>query len=359
MKFIHTADLHLGSSFASASFDKDIAKIRREELFTSFEKMIRDCKKLDVDLLLIAGDLFEESLIKASDVKRVIDVFESIKDIHIVICAGNHDYINDKSYYNLMDFPDNVTIFNQDGLNSVYFDEINTWVYGFSFFKNTYGSDFITFPKLDKSKNNILLLHCDVLNSNSNYLPIKKEKLVNSGFDYVALGHIHKSLRISNNIFYPGSLEPLDFSENGVHGYVFGTLGKAKDENVLIRGAKREFKIIEIDITGFRSLDGICNLIEEKCRNEKNRNLYRIVLKGVKSSLIDIRDVENKLTDKFFYIEFKDNTIMDYDLKKLQRENENNVLGLYIENFLRSNDSVDIKALYYGLEALLGKGGGR
>lgn len=50
---------------------------------------------------------------------------------------------------------------------------------------------------------------------------------------------------------------------------------------------------------------------------------------------------------------------MDYDLKALQRENENNVLGLYIENFLRSNDSVDIKALYYGLEALLGKGGGR
>ena len=361
MKFIHTADLHLGSSFESASFDKDIAKIRREELFTSFEDMIQNCKKLEIDLLLIAGDLFEEPLIKASDVKRVIDAFEKIKGIKVVICAGNHDYINDKSYYNLIDFPDNVTIFNKEGLNSIYFDDINTWVYGFSFFKNNYDADFTVLPKLDKSKNNILLLHCDVLTAKSKYLPIKKEKLVNSDFDYIALGHIHKSLRVSEKIFYSGSLEPLDFSERGVHGYVYGTIGRVKDENVLIKGAKREFKLVKVDITGLSSLEQICDLIESQFADGKMVNLFRVVLEGVKHNLININDIENKLIDKFFYIEFKDNTVKDYDLEALRRDNENNVIGLYIENFLGSKDKIDRKALYYGLDALLGdeRGNGR
>ena len=51
MKFIHTADLHIGTSFLSSSFDKSIARERREDLFKAFNKVIKACKKREADIM--------------------------------------------------------------------------------------------------------------------------------------------------------------------------------------------------------------------------------------------------------------------------------------------------------------------
>lgn len=356
MKFIHTADLHIGTSFLSSSFDKSIARERREDLFKAFNKVIKACKKREADILLIAGDLFEDDLVRASDVNRIIDGFKMIPEVRVFIVAGNHDFMHEKSFYNLLTFPDNVTIFNSDTLEKVEIEELNTCIYGLSFLKKYYNKDILEIPKLDKTKNNILLLHCDLLNSNANYLPISKTKLEKSGFDYCALGHIHKSVKLSNNSVYPGSLEPHDFSECGYHGYIFGQIENKHVSVKLIKNNVKQFEVIDADISGINSLEKIINLIKEKTNGKIENFLYRINLKGTLSELVTIEDIKNRLNEEFYYAEVVDNTSADYYLPKIYTENKDNIIGLYINALKGKENEIDIEALYLGLDALLNEG---
>lgn len=355
MKFIHIADLHLGSSFLSASFDKDIAKQRREDLFKAFNKVILACKKREVDLLLIAGDLFEDSKVKASDVNRIIDGFKLIPDVEIVIVGGNHDYIHEKSFYKTLHFPKNVTIFESDELEMVEFEELNTCVYGLSFNEKHYSENILQMPSIDENKNNILLLHCDVL-TNSDYLPIEKEILEEGEFDYYALGHIHKSSMILNNAVYPGSLEPLDFSEQGVHGYIYGEINEDKKLNIkLIKSSIRQFVELKMDISDMTSLEDIISLLTKQLGENKDKFLYRINMHGTLNDLINMEDVKLRLNEEFYYAEVIDNTTKDYNIPKIYSENRDNIIGQFIKTLKNSEGSVNEDALYLGLEALLGE----
>ena len=55
MKFVHTADIHLG---ASPESDEKIGEKREEEIWRAFEKTVMLCKDDKADLLIISGDLF-------------------------------------------------------------------------------------------------------------------------------------------------------------------------------------------------------------------------------------------------------------------------------------------------------------
>ena len=71
----------------------------------------------------------------------------------------------------------------------------------------------------EKDKINILLTHCDLNGAEEGevvYNPIQKSKLKEIGFDYVAMGHIHKP-NYDDNVVYPGSLISLGFDELGKH----------------------------------------------------------------------------------------------------------------------------------------------
>jgi len=75
------------------------------------------------------------------------------------------------------------------------------------------------------SKINILLTHCDLNGSQDengfSYHPILESKLNALDFDYVAMGHIHKTNFAPNKkIIYPGSTISFGFDETGEHGMV-------------------------------------------------------------------------------------------------------------------------------------------
>lgn len=356
MKFIHIADMHIGSSFMSSCPDRNTASERREDLFRAFNKVIVACKKREVDLLLIAGDLFEDELVRASDVSRLADGFRRIPEVRVVIAAGNHDYIYEKSFYNLVEFPENVTIFRNDSLEKVEFADINTNIYGLSFNRKHYTEDIVEIPQLDSGANNILLLHCDVLSKTSNYLPVSGNKLVQAGFDYCALGHIHKSCKVGANAVYCGSTEPLDFSETGSHGYILGSIEDGRVSMKLIRTNIKQFASLELNVTGIDSLEDIVDSVKEKTKGRNEGFMFRLTLKGVLSTLVSMDDLRKRLSDEFEYMEVSDQTVMDYDLKNIYINNRKNIIGHYIEA-LKDDESAR-EALYLGLDALL-EGGKR
>lgn len=58
-----------------------------------------------------------------------------------------------------------------------------------------------------------------------NHTPIDKAALADSGFSYIALGHIHKpEVLIERKMAYCGSPEPLDKTETGAHGIFYGEI---------------------------------------------------------------------------------------------------------------------------------------
>ena len=61
----------------------------------------------------------------------------------------------------------------------------------------------------------ILLAH----GGDEKHIPIAGKALSASGFDYIALGHIHKPQAVEKNrIIYAGALEPVDKNDTGPHG---------------------------------------------------------------------------------------------------------------------------------------------
>jgi DNA repair exonuclease SbcCD nuclease subunit len=359
VNFIHIADLHLGLEFKSVNFDRHKANERRIELWNTFERIVRKAAEDEMDFLLIAGDLFEEEYFTFKDINRVKDTLFKANTVNIVVVAGNHDPLNRKSLYRVVDWPENVTILGPGVLEKKEFPEKNTVIYGYSWDKGEVNEDiFRHFDGLDESKINILLIHGDVLNRESKYLPLDKNFLLQLGFDYIALGHIHKPVIFSEKMAYCGSPEPLDFGETGVHGIIQGSI-TSKGTNIdFVPFSKRIFVEKTIELSETMGYMDIISKIQG-CDDEKNKskNLYKLTLRGIidPSVELNIKDMEQSLKDDFYYLEIVDDTTVDYDLDALARENKDNIIGYFIEEMKKKDlkDKVNRQALYIGLEALL------
>lgn len=356
IKFIHTGDIHLGLKFNNVSFDREKAILRRREIWNSFERIIEYAKEKEVDFLFIAGDLFEASYFTIGDITRVRDNFSSIEDVNIIISAGNHDYRGRRSLYDKIQWPNNVTIFGGQTIEKKEFNDLNTIIYGYSWESNQiYENNLLKdIGEIDKTKNNILVLHGDISQS-SNYLPLTMQDLNSLNMDYIALGHIHKPEILAGNIAYCGCPEPLDFGEEGERGIIEGTIIDKKVDIRFLPFSKRKFIVKEVELDENMNYLEIIEKIKEVSQGNREKDFYRISLKGFLNRNIDMDNLVKDLEDTFYHIELINNTIWDYDLEALEIENRDNIIYHYINAMKEKglDDPVVKRALYLGLEVLL------
>ena len=216
MKFIHTADIHWGMVPDS---DRPWGKKREQAIRLTFQAIIEDARDSRADLLLISGDLFHRQPL-ARDLKEVNYLFSTIPGTRVVIIAGNHDRIRKSSALLSFSWCPNVTFLMDETMTSVYFEDLNTEVYGFSYHTTEITEDRTAgFSVSASRRTRILLLH----GGDAKHLPFDKNALAALPFSYIALGHIHKpAVLLENRMAYPGSPEPLDLTETGPHGYLTG-----------------------------------------------------------------------------------------------------------------------------------------
>lgn len=355
VKFVHTGDIHLGLQFNNVSFDKETAVTRRTELWSTFQRVVEYSKNNKMDFLLIAGDLFESKYFTLGDIKRLRDIFNDAEDINIIIVAGNHDYLNGDSLYKKVEWSDNVFIFDGDGIGQIDFPDLDTTVYGYSWDRVEIRENqlFTEYNFDSQSKNKILLIHGDIANK-SDYLPLNLEALSKLNLDYIALGHIHKPEIFSNKMAYCGSLEPLDFGEKGERGFIEGAIEDKDTKIDFVSFSKRKFLDQSLTLDENMSHQDIFNLIMDLDGN-KDMDYYRIELNGYIQEDIDVNSLITSLKDEFYYIEINNNTTPDYDLDALEEDYGDSIIGAFIRTMKSKdlNDSLNKKALYYGLAALL------
>lgn len=294
-KFIHAADLHLGFKYKSKTLGTR-SEDRKNELFITFERLINYANENKIDLIVISGDLFERDALTYTETKHMMSIIDSYYG-SIVLSCGNHDYYIDDYLFN--NFTKNLYVFKTNSLERMDIAE-NVSIYGASWLNSLENGFALQKVILDKDRFNIASLHGDLADGK---YKIDIEPLLASGFDYIALGHIHKHGKVAEKAYYPGSLEPLDFGELAEHGfYEVDTLsGSVK----FISFSIREFIIKEIIINEEDEFQDIINKFEEL--NDKDKNFYRIILKGSINQDLNINRIISLVKDKFYYLEVINN----------------------------------------------------
>jgi hypothetical protein len=70
---------------------------------------------------------------------------------------------------------------------------------------------------------------------------------------------------------------------------------------------------------------------------------------------LDLEEIKEILKDEFYHIEIINCTTPDYDLDKLLKENNNNIIGIFIKEMMKKGleDPIVKDGLYLGLKILL------
>lgn len=268
----------------------------------------------------------------------------------MVLIAGNHDYLKWDSYYRTFQWNQNVYPLFGDRLQCAEFPTIETAVYGFSFHKREIKENVYAKAKpWKKQKYEILLAH----GGDERHIPTNKASLQALGYDYIAMGHIHKpGIVEENHILYSGALEPIDKNDTGVHGYVFGEIEDGKVRAQFVPFASREYVHKKIQIHKNMTNLEVKELLAKTIQEMGIQHIYKMILTGFRNE-----DTTFDTSDMDPYgnvLEVVDESKPAYQFDKLKEENKDNLLGNYIEAFSGcAKDSIEWMALYEGVEALL------
>ncbi len=351
MKFVHIADMHFDTPFIVLTNKADLGNARRLDQRKVFKKIIEYIKQNQIENLFISGDLYDHEHIKQSTIEFINNLFKQIPETQIYITPGNHDPYLTNSFYNKYQWNKNVHIFTPE-ISVVETEKVDIYGCGFGDFYYS-NADIEKIKIRNKNKINILVTH-GTLNGSSamerDYNPISKKALEDIGFDYVALGHIHKldcNSEENQKIVYPGSTVSLGFDELGKHGMISGQIEKAENMQAkmqiqFIPVDEKEFKIQTVDTTLLSSMEDIAEIINEMSVPENI--YYKIELIGRKKFDINNNTLE-KLIQNPNVIKVKDLTKCGYEIEKVV--NDNTLKGLFAKEVmaLMEEGNIDKKTL--------------
>jgi DNA repair exonuclease SbcCD nuclease subunit len=292
LKFIHTADIHLDSPLRGleAHEDAPVEEIRGATR-RAFDNLIELAIEEEVDFILIAGDLydgdwknFNTGLFFAARMGRL-----SKAGINVFIVSGNHDAASQTT--KAMPLPDNVTIFSPQKPTSVKIDDLGIIIHGQSYAHRAVTDNLASqFPRRDTSYFNIGMLHTSLTGrkGHADYAPCTQADLASKGYDYWALGHVHKREVVSDDpwIVFPGNIQGRHIIETGAKGATLVTL----DPGGITKVETRALDVLRwancrVDLSGCGSPDSVYENVRQAFEKELDlsdgRTLaLRLVLTG-------------------------------------------------------------------------------
>lgn len=362
--FLHTADIHLDTAF-SARFDARQAELRRNEMLRCMSDVVDRAKNLD--LLLIAGDLFDSAFVSPGTIGFLKRKFAEIPNTHIFIAAGNHDPYTSDSIYSRENLGENVHVFSVGG-ECVELPEIKTRVFGASF-DGQFCRETLWLPVIEKTDGvtDILVLHADLTanGAQSDYNPITADFLEHSGADYAALGHIHKRSEVQRRgrtyYAYSGIPEGRGFDECGDMGCYVGEISNGAVNVKFESFCCRKMLRIDADISG--AADNLqAAELAAAAMNELggSGDMYKVTLTGrVTPGLVNVEIIKEELAKNAFYIEVCNETRADFDIDSIAEQNT--LCGEFVrlmQKKIAAAESGEKKiledAMLLGTEALLG-----
>lgn len=230
--FLHAADIHLDSPLISLSFQEpEQAERIRRACRDAFENLVATAIERRVAFVILAGDLYDgdaPNMQVAVFLRHQLARLEK-RGIGVFIVKGNHDAAN--RITSGLSLPDNTHVFGHDRPESVPVENlpVPVFVHGQSFKPGPVTDNLAAgYPSAIVGALNIGILHTSLAGAplHDPYAPCRLEDLTTKGYDYWALGHVHKGEILSDEpwIVYPGNLQGRHVRETGPKGCVLATV---------------------------------------------------------------------------------------------------------------------------------------
>jgi len=220
IRFIHTADWHIGKQFSSLGAPLEKLAYLRQARIESIRQIAQIAKSRDVGAVLVAGDVFDHNDCGDRIVRETIHVLEE-SDIDWVLLSGNHDPDGPASIWSRfrrIGCPSNVHIASADSAHLLCDGRLAILAAPLN--RKHYSADptehLATLPS-PASAIRVGLAHGCIagrLNpSAESHNVIASERSDEARLDYLALGDWHSTAEVAPRTWYAGSPEPDDFDQ--------------------------------------------------------------------------------------------------------------------------------------------------
>lgn len=338
----------------------------RRELKKTFLSLIDTVKTEKIDVVIMAGDVFDIPYPSSDTVAFFKEAVASLPNVKFVISPGNHDPYCEGGVYNGK-LPENVHVFKSTEMSFIDVEGTNLRIYGYAFVGgNTLEScPFVGFKAEDDGKINILCGHAEVGDPLSPYCPVSLTDIENSGFDYCGFGHVHLSegVKTAGGVpyAYSGCLNGRDFGETGEKGAMIVTFDGSKPSFEKIVLSTYNYEEARLDVSGITEGGELRRRLSALVSEYKAETFLRIELVGfVPTTLnIDVKALESETVGVFF-LEIRDLTLPLYATEQLK--NDPTIIGEFFRSLLPMLESgtpeerrTAAKALRLGIAALRGE----
>lgn len=288
-RFIHTADLHLDAPLkAIALRDPDLAHQVGVASRTAFSRVIDLCIEKSVAFLLIAGDLWDGTYSSTKTPRFLKQELLRLQGagIRCFVIRGNHDALARQT--GELELPQNTHLFGARAATvELEAGDQQIAIHGLSF-RDPHAPESLLprYPAPKSGVFNIGMMHTSLNGSpgHDNYAPCSLAELEAHGYDYWALGHIHRRAEYPGRatIVMPGIPQARDIGEAGATSVTLVSV--AEDHSVTLEQhivACLRFERVMLDCTGISDWTDLLAALEHVIRRtgEAKRTEEHLVIR--------------------------------------------------------------------------------
>jgi len=316
MRLIHISDTHLGYSEYHKIDSVTGINQREQDFYNAWNRIIDEIIMHKPDMVLHTGDLFHTTRPGNRAIAVALEGIKKISDHHIplVLISGNHSTPKIRatgSIFESIDLFPYVHAAYQNIYERFRIGECDVHCVPHCSLVDELECAFNQIKIASDATYNLFMAHGTWTGSrfysmgefNEQHLP-DPELLLKRSFDYIALGHYHKFLEISDHIIYCGSTERTSFNEVGYSsGYVWVDLDARTHEYHSIPSRKM-CKLPAIDCKDL-TINKIYDSIKEKATPDLEHSLVALELKNVRHDTflrIDWKQIDD-MFDHVFHLE--------------------------------------------------------
>jgi len=314
-KFLHAADLHLDSPLLGlASKSTEFAERVEEASRRAFDNLVELAITEGCRFVIFAGDIFDgdlrnmrTGLFFVSRVRRLADA-----GVAVFMVLGNHDA--EHAFIRKLDLGPHVEVFPAKKAETVRLPDVGVALHGRSFPKAELTDNIARdYPAPVAGLFNIGVLHtaCEGREGpHARYAPCSLEQLVNHGYQYWALGHVHGTDVLNEHPFvvYPGNLQGRHPRETGPKGAMIATVDDGEVVSLEHHALDTvRWASVEVDATAAAAfsdvVEALAVALKAAVREAAGRALaVRLTIGGASALSAELELRQHELRDRAFEI---------------------------------------------------------
>ena len=327
LRVLHTADVHLGARHADLG---EQAAAQRERQFAAFRATVDLAIAEHVDVLLIAGDLFDSNTQPRRSVERVAAELRRLvaAKIRTVMIPGTHDVYDRSSIYRVHDLkalsgsaPDDdlVTVLTPDH-PTIHLETCDVDVHGAVFATKRAPTSPLAAIHVDRGNPAAATWQVGMIHgalsipdrTDGDEVVFTREEIAASGLDYLALGHWHSYQQATaggTTYAYSGAPEPVAISQDGAGNVVLVELEATANGRTVTATpravGRTTFRKLDVDAT---TIDDQPALVAQLSALADPDLVLDVRLTGVRPDDLDVHldEVEDQLKGAFLRVRIRD-----------------------------------------------------